>query len=110
MDNENIDDLLKSISAGSFSQWLADNVDHNVKTIDGKGSLRGMGMIVSTTGGNIGQMNVALPQIPRQIRMLAREVVKNKGIPLLEYYPSAEASGLSKLQRTKLLELKETAE
>ena len=34
--------------AGSFTQWSADNVDHNVRTLDGKGSLHGMGIIFST--------------------------------------------------------------
>ena len=61
VENESIDDLMKSASRGSFSQWSADNVDHNVKTIDGKGTLHGMGMIVSTTGGNIGQISKELP-------------------------------------------------
>ena len=35
--------------ARSFTQWSADNVDHNVRTIDGKGSLHGMGIVYSTT-------------------------------------------------------------
>ena len=80
---------MKSASRGSFSQWSANNVDHNVKTIDGKGTLHSMGMIVSTTGGNIGQISKELPLIPRQKRILAKDVVKNKGIPVLEYRVSA---------------------
>ena len=40
--NEKITDVLKTIASGLFSQWSADNVDHNVKTLDGKGSLHRM--------------------------------------------------------------------
>jgi len=42
--NENVSDFLKTNLAGSFSQWSADNVDHNVCTIDGKVTLHGMGV------------------------------------------------------------------
>ena len=48
--NETTDDLL-NLKQRSFSQWSADNVDHNVRTLDGKGSLDAMGITVSTTGG-----------------------------------------------------------
>jgi len=30
---------------GSFTQWVGDNVDHNVASIDGRGSFHGMGII-----------------------------------------------------------------
>ena len=33
----------------SFTQWVADNVDHNVATLDGFGTFHGMGMISLTT-------------------------------------------------------------
>ena len=61
--NEDVSDFIKANLSGSFSQWSADNVDHNVCTIDGKGTLHGMGLIVSTTPGS------SLPNlttIPRQ--------------------------------------------
>ena len=32
---------------GSFMQWMADNVDHNPMTIDGKGSLHAIGNCLS---------------------------------------------------------------
>ena len=51
--SEDINFYLKSVSDGSFSQWSADNVHRKVKMIDGKGSLHGMGVIVSTTGGRL---------------------------------------------------------
>ena len=36
---------------GSFSQWSADNIDHNICIIDGRGTLQRMGIVVSTTPG-----------------------------------------------------------
>ena len=47
--NENISDYLKDVMPGSFCQWSAGNVDHKISSIDGKGSLDAMGIIVSST-------------------------------------------------------------
>ena len=47
--NEDVSDFINANLSVSFSQWSADNVDHNVCTTDGKGTLHGMGLIVSTT-------------------------------------------------------------
>ena len=44
--NENINDFLKVALQGNFSQWSADNVDHRVCSIDGKGDLHGMGIVI----------------------------------------------------------------
>ena len=33
----------------AFTQWVADNVDHYVMTLDGLGSLHGMGIIAIST-------------------------------------------------------------
>ena len=33
----------------SFVQWSSDNVDHNLVTLDGKGTFHGMGTIASVT-------------------------------------------------------------
>ena len=40
---------LTNISKGMFTQWVADNVDHNMATFDGKGSFHGMGIIAIST-------------------------------------------------------------
>lgn len=61
--NENVSDFINANLSGSFSQWSADNVDHNVCTTDGKGTLHGMGLIVSTTPGS---SVYSLIPIPRQ--------------------------------------------
>ena len=89
--NESVLEFVKINLNGSFSQWLADNVDHNVCTIDRKSTLNGMGMVVSTTLGRHAQ---GLKPIPRQKRRAAKVVVKEKEIPIIEYDPPEE-TGLS---------------
>jgi hypothetical protein len=37
----------------SFTQWSADNVDHNVATLDGLGTFHGMGIISMSVHDNI---------------------------------------------------------
>ena len=99
--NENVTDFLKTNLSGSFSQWSADNVDHNVCTIDGKGTLHGMGVVVSTTPGTSIQ---GLTPIPRQKIRSADEVISGSGIPVV-YYDPPEQSGLSTLILKPLIEL-----
>ena len=47
---EDIDDILQSCaSEDSFTTFVADNFDHNIATLDGKGTFHGMGMIAAIT-------------------------------------------------------------
>lgn len=48
MENDSCDTEFSKL-AGSFTQWLADNTDHNVRTLDRKGILHGMCITFSTT-------------------------------------------------------------
>ena len=59
--------------------FAADNVDHNVITIDGKGTFHGMGVIASVTPGK--RTNRLIPR--RQISELKTE--NKTKIPILEY-------------------------
>ena len=97
--NEDVSDFIKANLSG---QWSADNVDHNVCTIDGKGTLHGMGLIVSTTPGS---SLLNLTPIPRQKMKHAGEVNVGKGIPVL-YYDPPDESGLSSVILKPLNELK----
>ncbi|XP_077867666.1 uncharacterized protein LOC144356999 [Saccoglossus kowalevskii] len=45
--NINVEDVLSCHPAGSFTQWIADNVDHNIVTIDGKHTFHGMDICLS---------------------------------------------------------------
>lgn len=49
----NIEDAILSShshSSDSFTQWIGDNVDHNIATLDGKQTFHGMGIVCVTTG------------------------------------------------------------
>ena len=41
--------LTPVIPPGSFVQWSTDNVDHNCRTLDGKNTFHGMGIVASVT-------------------------------------------------------------
>ena len=102
--NENLNDLLKLISNGCFSQWSADNVDHNVQTIDGNGNLHGIGVIILTTGCNTAQFKNLLPPIPRQARRKAADIVTNHKITLSEYvHPVVAGLSTIRFEKTKNL-------
>ena len=51
---QKLEDITRNPYPGHFTQWVADNVDHNLITIDGKNSFHRMEIIsVSTpSGGN----------------------------------------------------------
>lgn len=42
---ETVENVLSEYIPGTFTQWVADNVDHNVVSLDGQGSFHGMGII-----------------------------------------------------------------
>ena len=85
IESESLDSLLAEYLPGAFTQWVADNVDHNVASLDGTGSFHGMGIIaISTPKDNvplIGKSTV----ISRQPRVKVTELVKDKGVPILQY-------------------------
>ena len=50
VENENVANYLSEYLPGAFTQWSADNVDHNIRTLDGKGTFHVMVLVSSTTG------------------------------------------------------------
>ena len=72
---------------------MADNVDHNVRTLDGYGTFHGMGIISATmsSAGPVELHTTQITQLPQQ--MLAFEVTKNRSIDIVQYY-GAEKSYL----------------
>ena len=53
---------------GSFTQWVGDNIDHTVATLDGRGTFHGMGVIaVSTFGRPVPHMS---PQVIERRKIL----------------------------------------
>ena len=85
--------------AHSFTQGSGDNVDHNIKTIDGTGTFHGMGIISMTTPCNRLDPRGLFSQQPvkRLQRSKVSEVVKNRGIPI-SYYVAPDRTSLSMLK------------
>ena len=55
-----------TVRNGTFSQWLADKVDQNVRTLDGRRILNAMDMVLSATEGNVKAIRNKLPAISRE--------------------------------------------
>ena len=74
---------------GQFLQFVADNVDHNIRTLDGHNTYHGMGIIGCSTPGT--SVNVNIPRINVQLKDLS-EIGKIN----LRYYkvPEHEFSSL----------------
>jgi len=91
----------------SFTQVLADNVDHNTCTLDGVNTVHFMriqSMTTSTTSDNT-SMFVADFLIPRLSRCNSSVIIRNRSIPLLQYC-SPTSSPLSTLSFSPWLNLK----
>ena len=102
--SESFDNLLTEYFLGTFTQWVADNVDHNVASLDGQGSLYGMGIIaVSTPEGNTPLIAKSWV-ITRHNRVKANELVKSKGVPIIHYINPLE-KGLASVVFKLILEL-----
>ena len=84
----------------SFTQWSADNVDHNVVTLDGSNTFHGMGIISMSTPFNTSHLEkgsfLELP-VQRISRVKSADLVRNKSIPII-FYTLHEKSGLSLLK------------
>ena len=105
IESENLSNLLTEYLPGTFTQWVADNVDHNVATLDGSGSLHGMGIIAISTPKD----NAPLTANPRAVRRLQQrmkvnDLLKDKAVPLLQYVCSGER-GLASIFYKPFVEL-----
>ena len=65
--------------AGSFIQYVVDNVDHNIRTLDGHGTFHGMGIIAAITPGTMRSR-----PIPR--KSVTTEQIANAGKLVIHHY------------------------
>ena len=70
-----------------FMQYIADNVDHNVQTLDGRGTFHGMGVIPVSTfhTGTFGLVSGCVPRTCKQLTAL--DIAKGKSVPYVCYCP-----------------------
>jgi len=87
-----------------MTQWVADNVDHNIRTLDGRGSFHGMGIISATVhiDGEFGSSHFKVERLQR--RLLASQVCSDRGIPIRQY-TVASKKGLSVVNMTDIRHL-----
>lgn len=102
--SESLENLLTEYFPGTFTQWVADNVDHNVATLDGQNTFHGMGIIAVSTPKNGKQLILNSRVIKRQKRMKVTELVKDRGVPIIQYVSPLER-GLSSVTFKPIHEL-----
>lgn len=77
---------------GHFTQYIADNLDHNTATLDGCNTFHGMGMIATVTP-TIGKTD----RIRRRTDVKPEEIVKRAKVDI-QYYNRQACDGLLKLK------------
>ena len=82
--SETLENLLTEYPPDTFTQWAADNVDHNVATLDRQGTFHGMGIIVISTAKDHAPLKVQSRIISRQ-QYTKVNVLKDKGVPIVKY-------------------------
>ena len=85
---ETTNDILPNLVPGSFIQWVGDNIDHNINTIDGKDTFCGMGVIALSTPtyGDVMQIrNSPSTVVKRKNIVKAKSLVMKEGIPIKTY-------------------------
>ena len=96
-------EVADSFSPDTFTQFVADNVDHNICTLDGKGTFHGMG-IISTSTNRAGMNDSQRMGVRRQKAKKTVDVIKNKGIQLVSYIKT-DKLGLSCISYKPLQQL-----
>ena len=85
-----VDDLMMSSTKGLFTQWSADNIDHNLANLDGLNSFYGMGIISMSSPINCSiDMCCKFGDVPvkREQCVTVDELVAGHGIQLVRYVP-----------------------
>jgi len=81
-----------------FVQYAADNVDHNIRTLDGHGTFHGMGMIAAVTPGTRSGRPIPRAKVTsRDVTMVGRVQIR---------YHKEESHGMTAVTYQKLVNLK----
>ena len=88
-------------------QFIGDNVDHNTRTLDGKNTFHGMGVVAAVTP-SCPQPNA---QVKRSVgRKKVGEIIGSKGIPIEGYFGKAVPSPTLRFSCYKELKAKASIE
>ena len=83
--SESLEDVITEYLPGTFTQWVADNVDHNISTLNGEGTFHGMGIIAVSTSTDESASTFTPQVIKRQKRLRVNDLVRDKGVPIIPY-------------------------
>jgi len=89
----------------AMTQWVGDNVDHNLQTTDGQGTFHGMGLIAVSVPlqGNFAIQEQPVKRLSSKLPVSA--LVADRGIPILSYDRPGRC-GLQNVTMTEISELK----
>ena len=90
---------------GLFTQFVADNFDHNIRTLDGHGSFHGMG-IISTTLCPTGSFGCMSHRVRRRELMTAAETATTRAVKIVQFEQYQGSSALRNLQLHSINSLK----
>jgi len=76
-----------------FVQYVADNVDHNIKTLDGNNTFHGMGMIAAVTPGTKASSPIS------RVKVNSDEIASVGRVPIL--YCKENAVGMTTVRYQK---------
>ena len=84
-------ELLPEMNTDSFTQFIADNVDHNVATLDGQNTFHGIGIIDSTFCK--GNFKITEAKIKRPSRLIKVEELLSisEAVQIRDYIPPAKS-------------------
>ena len=102
--SESLENLLTEYPQGTFTQWVADNVDHNIATLSGEGTFHGMGIIAVSTSKDKTYLVKKSRVISRQQRLKVSELVSDKGVSIIQYLSPPE-KGLASMIYKPILQL-----
>ena len=66
-----------------FDQWAADNVDHNIRPLTGKGTFHGMG-VISVCSKQTSKLNAI-----KRLRHRSQKELSGSSIPITEFHGSS---------------------
>lgn len=86
---------IPNLEKGTFVQYVADNVDHNIRTLDGHNTFHGMGMIAVVTPGTS-----RTGQIPR-VSVTAEDVAAVGKVNIEQFISKSDGSQSMQYQKLK---------
>ena len=87
-----------------FTQWIGDNTDRNVRTIDGKNTFHGMGIIALETRTRKQEPSECVRILRLRSLLKAKNITELKNFPIKWYEPD-DLRGLSKITLKPVMQL-----